>query len=54
MQEDVNSNCRKCREYFGTECVEKEGRCICKDCPRNLGKCIVTRWCSETESALEY
>lgn len=54
MEKKTSSNCRRCKEYLGEECVEKDGRCMCKDCPRNLGKCITTRWCSETESPLEY
>lgn len=50
---EINSNCIKCIEYFKQECIEKEGQCICKNCPRNLSKCIITKWCSETESSIE-
>lgn len=52
--DNLINNCSKCKEFFKEECVEKEGGCICKKCPRNLSKCIATRWCSETESALDY
>lgn len=54
MKDLANSNCSKCKEFFEEECIENDGPCMCKDCPRNLGKCVVTKWCSETESALEY
>lgn len=53
MKDLINSNCSKCREYFKQQCVEETGRCICKDCPRDIHYCILTRWCRETESPLD-
>jgi hypothetical protein len=47
------SNCTKCRENYKQDCVDESGTCMCKNCPRNIEKCIITRWCSETESPLD-
>lgn len=47
-----NNNCKNCPE-FNKSCDGKPENCMCKGCPRNLGKCIITKYCTETESVLE-
>lgn len=46
-------NCRKCPEYKNRRCDGKAKDCMCKNCPRNLGQCIITKYCRETESVIE-
>ncbi|GAA0123951.1 hypothetical protein UT300018_32690 [Clostridium faecium] len=46
-------NCRKCPEYIHSKCDGKEANCMCKNCPRNLSQCIITKYCRETESIIE-
>ncbi|MBR0577003.1 hypothetical protein KCG48_11820 [Proteiniclasticum sp. BAD-10] len=45
-------NCKHCPEY-GETCEGNEPSCICFRCPRNLGQCIIVKYCRETESVLE-
>ncbi|KZL88439.1 hypothetical protein [Clostridium magnum] len=45
-------NCKHCPE-FDKSCHGEAENCMCKGCPRNLGKCITTKYCTETESILE-
>ncbi|WPC41957.1 hypothetical protein [Clostridium sp. JS66] len=47
----VDKNCNVCPEY-GKKCRGKAEDCICRRCPRSLGKCLITRYCTETESIL--
>ena len=46
------NNCKNCPELT-KNCDGKAKDCMCRECPRNLGKCIVTRYCTETESILD-
>ncbi|MEL5863805.1 hypothetical protein [Clostridium cochlearium] len=48
----TNNNCKSCPEYLNNKCNGNLQNCICKNCPRNLGKCIITKYCTETESIL--
>ncbi|MCX7903392.1 MAG: hypothetical protein N2486_02665 [Caloramator sp.] len=48
----LNSNCKKCPYFVSKKCDGKDANCICRFCPRNLGLCVVTKWCKETESAV--
>ena len=45
-------NCKYCPEFLDKKCDGKATDCICKRCPRSLGKCLSMRYCSETESAM--
>ncbi|GLC30548.1 hypothetical protein [Clostridium omnivorum] len=45
-------NCKNCPEFLDKKCDGKADDCMCRRCPRSLGKCLITRYCSETESAL--
>jgi hypothetical protein len=45
-------NCGKCPEILANRCDGKVSDCICKECPRNLGQCLTTRYCRETESII--
>lgn len=45
-------NCKNCPEFLDKKCDGKANDCMCRRCPRSLGKCLITRYCSETESAL--
>jgi hypothetical protein len=45
-------NCKGCPDFLDKNCDGKATDCMCKRCPRSLGKCIITRYCSETESVL--
>ena len=47
-------NCKTCPEFLNNNCDGQDEKCMCKRCPRNLGKCLITRYCSETESVLDY
>lgn len=46
------NNCNKCPELINKKCNGKVNDCMCKGCPRNLGECLVVRYCRETESVL--
>ena len=45
-------NCKNCPDFMDLKCDGKVEDCMCRRCPRNLGKCIVTKYCSETESVI--
>jgi len=45
-------NCSRCPEFNNT-CDGNVNDCMCKKCPRNLGKCLITKYCSETESVID-
>lgn len=45
-------NCKECPDFKENKCDGKANDCMCKRCPRSLGKCLITRYCSETESVL--
>ena len=45
-------NCDKCPEILAKRCDGKVSDCICKRCPRNLGQCLTTKYCRETESII--
>lgn len=45
-------NCKHCPEY-GNTCEGNDPGCICFRCPRNLGQCIIIKYCRETESVLD-
>jgi len=45
-------NCKVCPEFEANKCDGKDEGCLCKRCPRSLGKCLCTRYCTETESVL--
>lgn len=45
-------NCKRCTLYIEKRCDGDTNECLCKKCPRNLGECIITRYCRETESVL--
>ncbi|WP_190285291.1 hypothetical protein [Clostridium sp. JN-1] len=47
----INNNCKGCPE-FNKGCDGKDKGCMCRICPRKLGKCLITRYCRETESVL--
>jgi hypothetical protein len=49
---DIKDNCSKCTEFKDKQCDGKAEDCICRKCPRNLGQCIVIRYCRETESII--
>lgn len=46
------SNCKYCSELRAGNCDGQVEDCMCKRCPRNLGQCLTTRYCRETESVL--
>lgn len=46
------ANCKYCLELKAGNCDGKAQDCMCKRCPRNLGQCLITRYCRETESVL--
>ncbi|ADL49851.1 hypothetical protein [Clostridium cellulovorans] len=48
------SNCDRCYEKEENRCDGSVDDCICKKCPRNLGQCLTTRYCRETESIIFY
>lgn len=50
----IGHNCDKCPEKSEKNCDGKLAECICRVCPRNLGQCIVTRYCRETESIINF
>jgi hypothetical protein len=45
-------NCKNCPDFLNENCDGKATDCMCRRCPRSLGKCLITRYCSETESVL--
>ena len=47
-------NCEKCPEKLRYTCNGNDVECMCVKCPRNLGECLVIRYCRETESVLEF
>ncbi|WP_291574669.1 hypothetical protein [Clostridium sp. UBA4548] len=47
-------NCKKCPEGTSGKCDGKTENCMCKRCPRNLGQCLITKYCRETESVLDF
>lgn len=49
---NLADNCRHCPE-LGSTCQGNDASCLCFRCPRNLGQCILLRYCRETESVLE-
>lgn len=46
-------NCGHC-PYYGQGCDGDASDCLCLRCPRNLGQCMKVRYCSETESILDF
>lgn len=51
IKDDLLQNCRFCPE-FRKNCDGGTSDCICYRCPRNLGQCLVLKYCRETESVL--
>ncbi|MFA9398566.1 MAG: hypothetical protein ACERKV_09910 [Clostridiaceae bacterium] len=49
----IYENCKSCPEYRNNRCEGNDTSCMCFKCPRNLGECIITRYCRETESVLD-
>ncbi len=47
-----NDNCSKCINILKSNCNGNLENCICQKCVRNIEKCIITKYCSETESTL--
>lgn len=47
-------NCSKCPDYKNNKCDGNLEGCICIRCPRNLGQCIIVRFCKETESIIYF
>lgn len=45
-------NCKYCPEFEKKSCEGGALDCLCMRCPRNLGQCIVVKYCRETESVL--
>lgn len=48
----VQENCKRCPEFQTNNCDGNAENCMCRNCPRNLGECIITRYCRETESVI--
>lgn len=48
----VQQNCLRCLEYKSRTCEGDASDCMCKTCPRNLGECLITKYCRETESVI--
>ncbi|AYF53978.1 hypothetical protein G8S21_12285 [Clostridium botulinum C] len=48
----IQNNCLRCLEYKNSTCNGTASDCMCKKCPRNLGECLITKYCRETESVL--
>ena len=51
---NLNKNCRNCSEYKHKNCNGEATDCLCKNCPVCIGKCIITKYCTETESVLDF
>ncbi|PJI08239.1 MULTISPECIES: hypothetical protein [Clostridium] len=45
-------NCKHCDELKSGKCKGEAEDCMCRKCPRNLGQCMITRYCRETESVI--
>ncbi|CAM3052282.1 hypothetical protein HAHI6034_12910 [Hathewaya histolytica] len=52
MKEVIAKNCLSCPEFKTQNCKGNAKDCMCLKCPRNLGECIIVRYCRETESPL--
>lgn len=52
IRKPINHNCGYCVKYKDT-CDGNDRSCICRSCPRNLGECLITKYCKETESVLD-
>ncbi len=48
----ISLNCKKCPEHENKKCDAQVNNCMCRKCPRNLGVCLITKYCRETESAI--
>lgn len=48
----LGENCKHCPEYR-VSCEGNDSGCLCYRCPRNLGQCIMVKYCRETESILD-
>lgn len=46
-------NCGNCPDFKDKKCLGGADDCMCMRCPRNLGKCMITHYCTETESVLD-
>lgn len=46
------NNCKYCPDFKEEKCDGNAADCICRKCPRNFEKCIITKYCTETESIL--
>lgn len=51
IKDDLIVNCRFCPEFRKT-CEGAATDCLCYRCPRNLGQCLLLKYCRETESVL--
>jgi len=49
----ITINCKHCPEFIKKKCDGQVNDCMCKNCPRNIEKCMITRYCTETESVLD-
>jgi hypothetical protein len=45
-------NCKQCPDFLKNNCDGKWQECICRRCPRNIEKCMDTKYCTETESVV--
>ena len=45
-------NCDRCPEALTKHCDGEGLECVCRRCPRNLGQCLTTKYCRETESII--
>lgn len=52
LKKILAKNCIGCPELENETCKGNEEGCMCLKCPRNLGECIIVRYCRETESPL--
>lgn len=50
----LSNNCNNCPDLKEKKCDGKASDCLCRRCPRTLGKCMITKYCSETESVLYF
>ncbi|WP_461207749.1 hypothetical protein [Clostridium sp. DL1XJH146] len=50
----VAENCKRCDLFKNKQCNGDATDCMCRNCPRNLGECLITKYCRETESVLEF
>lgn len=49
----AKENCTRCPEYLNRNCKGDAMDCMCRRCPRNLGECLITKYCRETESIID-